>query len=113
MSDDFANFEKDFINKIKHDKSKNVSFFDSNLLNNVHKKVVDKTFRVNENTQTPKKSAGVDNRAQTVINSDKLVRKAGQDLYVSMKQLGDKDVAKKLIFDHIMMLNEIFKEFEE
>ncbi|HPO48767.1 MAG TPA: hypothetical protein PLO89_00435 [Spirochaetota bacterium] len=113
MSDDFGNYEKDFLNKIKQDKSGNASFFDSNLLNNVHKKVLGKTFRINENNQKQQKNDSVNNKAQTVINSDKFVRKYVQDLYVALKQLGDKEIAKQLIFEHIMMLNEIFKEFED
>ncbi|HOV14940.1 MAG TPA: hypothetical protein PK771_11690, partial [Spirochaetota bacterium] len=82
MSDDFTNYEKDFLNKIKQDRSNNVSFIDSNLLNNVHKKVVNKTFRINENPQTQKRTENINtnNRAQMVINSDKLVRKSVQDL---------------------------------
>lgn len=111
MSDDLGNYEKDFLNKIKQDKSSNFSFVDKNLLNNVHKKVLNKTFRVNDNNQN--KSNGLNNKAQMVLNSDKLVRKAVQDLYVSLKQLGDKELAQKLICDHIIMLNEILKEFED
>ncbi len=117
MSDDFANYEKEFLNNIKRDKSQNISFFGSSLLNDVHKKVLNKTFRINDDAT--KKSSNkpstnpTNNKAQMVVNSDVAVRKAVQDLYISLKGLGDKDIAKKLIFDHIMMLNEIFKEFEE
>jgi hypothetical protein len=53
------------------------------------------------------------NKADAVIQADKGVRESVQNLVVSLFELGDKEIALKLIGEHIIMLNEAFKEFEK
>jgi hypothetical protein len=104
--------EKNFINNIKKDKKGSFSFFDKNALNDVHNLLVNKTFRVNDNQSKKQMDNKLSNKANAVIQADKNVREAVQSLVISLSELGDKEIALKLIGEHIIMLNECFKEFE-
>lgn len=103
--------KQDFLNKINQDKSNNFPFADRRLLDNVYNKVVNKMFRINEN---PPSTGGqpVQNKAQRVINADKAARAAMQELILSLSDLKDREIALKIISDHIFFLNDIFKDFE-
>lgn len=105
-----TNDERNFINKIRMDKSKNIPLFDPNLLNKIHSKITDKIQRIAtpETRQVPK----IDNKAQNVIQADIRVRESVKDLLDALSDLQDKDIAKRLIAEHIMILNDIFKMFE-
>ncbi|OHD13036.1 MAG: hypothetical protein A2086_07520 [Spirochaetes bacterium GWD1_27_9] len=118
---DFTNDEKDLLNKIKHNKSSNINFFDKDLLESLHQGVVNKTFRINPDanknkpnvSQKPKVSNNQNqNKSQSVIEADKMFRESVKRLYLSLLELGDKEAARRLIGEHILMLNDIFKEFE-
>ena len=130
---EYSNEEQDLINQINRKKGGGFKFFDDSTLKFIHDKIVGKTFRVNEKTgknpntkpvNKPNQSSNVNQKphnnpppkssdpVQNIISHDKQVREAVQNLYLSLKTLGDKDIAKKLIYEHIMMLNEIFKDFE-
>jgi hypothetical protein len=109
--------EKNLINKIQYNRKNNQKFFDDNLLNNVYKKVVNKTLRIN-NDAGKIKSAGTQisrngTPADNVIRADKNTRAAIQELVLALAELGDPDIALKLIADHIFFLNDIFSDFEK
>jgi hypothetical protein len=112
--------EKEFLNNINRNRQGGFSFFDKDKLNALYNGVVNKTFRVNENAAQNKPKPKIpgnggkmsDNKANTVIQADKQVRAAVQNLVISLSELGDKEIAQRLIGEHILMLNEFFKEFE-
>ena len=120
----FSQDEQDFLNQINTDKSKNVPIFSEDLLNNVYKNITNRLTRVNENvnanpSQTTKKQAPVSSQSQSsgspvenVIAADTALKKDVERLYTALSALGDKEIAKKLVGQHILMLNEVFKEFE-
>lgn len=102
------------INAINRKKSDNKQLFDENLLGNVHKKVTDKFLNVQERGRTGKEGVfSMDQRAENVIAADKNVRESVQSLVISLSELGDSDIAMKLIGQHILFLNDMFKEFEK
>ena len=105
------NQEKDFINKIKQEKSSNIPLFDKDYLSSVHDKVINKIKRVNPKQQ-PQEESRMTNKADSVIKADMNFREAVKELAISLDELNDKEIAQKLLGEHIMMLNDIFKNFE-
>jgi hypothetical protein len=110
--ENYNNDEKDLLNNISRDPKGNYSFFDKNTLNGVHDAVINKTFRIKDNQNKKQMENKLSNKANTVIQADKNVREAVQGLVIALSELGDKEIALKLIGEHIIMLNECFKEFE-
>ncbi|HBI37626.1 MAG: hypothetical protein A2015_01675 [Spirochaetes bacterium GWF1_31_7] len=55
----------------------------------------------------------MDQKVEQIIANDKKVREAVQNLVVSLTELGDSDIAMKLIGQHIIFLNDMFKEFDQ
>ncbi len=108
------NDKQDFLNRINADRSQNFSFGTDKILKNVYDNVVGKTFRMND--KEGKGGGGQpkapENKAQVVINADQDVKKAVQNLVLSLIELGDKEIALKLISEHIFFLNDIFKDFD-
>ncbi|MBN2544843.1 MAG: hypothetical protein JXB50_03535 [Spirochaetes bacterium] len=109
-----TNEEKNFINKIRADKSKNIPVFDNNLLSNIHEKVLNrlKGIQPNQKNTGAMGSSSVNKKAENVIQADIKLRKAVKELIDSLSELNDKEVAKNLLGEHIIMLNDIFKMFE-
>lgn len=108
------NEQQDLINKINHNKKSNIPIFDGNTLNSVHNKVLGRVTgadRYDKNKEIPGK-VKMDAKVEEIIAADKGVRQAIQDLVISLSELGDKDIAMKLIGQHILFLNDMFKEFE-
>lgn len=104
-----TNEERDFLNKIGYDKSKNIPLFNRNALNEIHTRITNRLQRIvpEELKQTPK----IQSKASKVIKADVKVREAIKELLESLIELNDKEIAKKLISEHIWILNEIFKSF--
>lgn len=117
------NDELDLIYRIKRKKDQPSLFSGSVPLSDIHNKIID-TLRShgtipNENDRkstnrysSDNKGNPMENKAQRVMAADKKFREALQELAVSLMDLGDKDIGMKLIGEHIMMLNDVFKEFE-
>ncbi|MCG8570573.1 MAG: hypothetical protein MJB14_10575 [Spirochaetes bacterium] len=104
--------KQNFLNKINEDRSGNINFGYDKVLKHVYQKVMNKTFRVNSEQQKAKQSVPK-NPAERVMASDKQVRAAIQNLVVSLLELGDTEIALKLISNHIFFLNDIFTDFEK
>ncbi len=109
--------EKDLINKINMSKKGNVPFLREGLLDSIHETITNKLQRIDtsKNQKTninQNKGKNMNNKAESVISADKKVRAAIQELAVSLFDLNDKDIAQKLVAEHIFILNNIFKEFE-
>lgn len=107
--------EKDLINRINRSKKGNIHFLREGLLDSIHKTITDKLQRINNFPQkqnNQNKGKTMDQKAEAVILADKNVRAAIQDLAVALFDLNDKDIAQRLLAEHIFILNNIFKEFE-
>ncbi len=108
--------EKDLINRINRSKKGNIPFLREGLLDSIHKTITDKLQRINNFNNNLKsnnyKGKSMDKKVDAVISADKQVRAAIQDLAVSLFDLNDKEIAQKLLAEHIFILNSIFKEFE-
>jgi hypothetical protein len=110
--------EQDLINSINRKKSQGFSFFNNKeLLNSVYGKVVNKEFRINENKRKDNMSnnnqQNMSGKADLVMRNDRQVRESVQNLIMSLVDLGDKDIALKLLGEHIIMMSQAFKEFEK
>ncbi|HNZ26912.1 MAG TPA: hypothetical protein PK385_03525 [Spirochaetota bacterium] len=117
------NDELDLIYKIKRKKEQSNLFRGNIRLSDIHNKVID-NLRSHSTIQSDNNKNSTDRyssdnkgnlmeiKAQRVIAADKIFREALQELAVSLMDLGDKDIGVKLIGEHIMMLNDVFKEFE-
>ena len=101
--------EKEIINKILSEKSANIPLFDKDYLSEVHEKVMNRVTRAND--EKPQQSKAP-NKAEIVIQADKNFRSAVRELVISLSELGDKQIAQKLLGEHIIMLDSIFKDFE-
>jgi len=108
------NNENDLINRINQKNQGGFGFFDKAGLSSLYEGLKDKTFgkKNNDSTNSNKPNIQISNKANAVIESDKILRQAVQNLAISLSELGDRDIAKNLIAEHIIMLNELFKEFE-
>jgi hypothetical protein len=108
--------EQDLINSINRKKSQGFSFFNNKeLLNSVYGKVVNKEFRINDNKRNnmSNNQQNMSNKADLVKRNDRQVRESVQNLIMSLVELGDKDIAMKLLGEHIIMMSQAFKEFEK
>jgi len=117
------NDELDLIYRIKRKKEYPGLFSGNVPLSDIHNKIVDNlrshsTIPSDKNKKTttsyPSNNKGnpMDTKANRVMSADKKFREALQELAISLMDLGDKDIGMKLIGEHIMMLNDVFKEFE-
>lgn len=112
--------EKDVIDKINRSKKNNIPFLREGLLDSIHKTIINKIQRIdnyNNNfsesiLKNQNKGNIMEKKVEAVISADKNVRAAIQALAVSLFDLNDKEIAQKLLAEHIFMLNSIFKEFE-
>jgi len=105
--------ERNLFNKINRDKGKNIPLFGDHILNGVHEKITNRLQRIDPNqNQKAKNVPKIEGKADKVIHADIQLRGAVKDLVDSLTELGDKGVAQKLIGEHIIMLNNIFKMFE-
>ena len=66
---------------------------------------------VNNNNQQNQISAD-EKKVEGIVNADLRIREGVKDLAEALFELNDKEVAQKIIAEHIMMLNELFKTFE-
>ena len=103
--------EQDLINQINR-KKENIPIFNGNPLQNIHDKVVDSLKSHNHAKSQTTNSSNYDNKVKQVIAADKKLRAAVQEFSLSLFDLNDNESARKLIAEHIFMLNNIFKEFE-
>ncbi|HOJ64437.1 MAG TPA: hypothetical protein PLE45_08445 [Spirochaetota bacterium] len=106
--------EKDLINRINRSRRGNIHFLREGLLDSIHKTITDKLQRINNSNQKQNNNKGktMDKKAEAVILADKNVRAAIQELAVALFDLNDKEIAQRLLAEHIFILNNIFKEFE-
>ncbi|HBD92963.1 MAG TPA: hypothetical protein DC057_02190 [Spirochaetia bacterium] len=105
---------QNILNRINRKKSAETPMFDANLLSGVHKKVLNKLVGTDRDNVSPKKGERfMDQKVEQIIANDKKVREAVQNLVVSLTELGDSDIAMKLIGQHIIFLNDMFKEFDQ
>ncbi|MCK4796237.1 MAG: hypothetical protein KAT05_02585 [Spirochaetes bacterium] len=105
--------ESDLINKINKDKNSNIPLFDKDYLSSVHEKVINKVKRTVPQQQQQEQQQNVtSNKAEEVIQADMNFRKAVKELAISLGELNDKEIAQKLLGEHIIMLDSIFKNFE-
>jgi hypothetical protein len=110
--------EQDIYNRINRDKSADFSFIGKELLNSVYNKVVNKAFRINENNEkrinmSSNKMPNYSNKADIVMQNDRQLRDSVQNLIISLVELGDKEIAIKLLGEHILMMSQAFKEFDK
>jgi hypothetical protein len=106
------NDQNDFINNINRNKDNgDMSFFDKGMMSNLHNKIINRISRVNQNNPQDQRQVG--NIMDEVIMADMNFRNSLKELAYSLYRLNDADVAQKLMAEHIMMLNEIFKDFEK
>ena len=108
--------EQDLRNRINRKKDPSLSFFNNkSLLNSVYNKVVNKEFRIDENkgNNMSNSQQNYSNQADIVMNNDRRVRESVQNLIISLVDLGDKEIAMKLLGEHILMMSQAFKEFEK
>jgi len=104
--------EKDFINKINQPRNNNSGNFSGGQLSDIHEKIMNRlkgnNQNVNQNQQSP-----INNKAELVMQSDMMLRESVKNLTNALMDLGDIEIAKVLIAEHIMILNEVFKIFEQ
>jgi Tfp pilus assembly protein FimV len=105
--------EQDIINKIRANKVPNIPLFGKNFLNNIHNKVLNKVQGRSEYQEPESSEPRFANKADAVIHADMNFRKDVTDLAESLIDLGDREIAKKLLTEHINMLKEILKQFKE
>ncbi len=100
----------DFFKRVNQDKSKNVPIFDRNEVSNIHEKIID---RIKGGKGQEAKSSVNNPMANEVIQKDIAFREALANLTNALMKLNDKEIAMKLIGEHIFMLDSIFKDFEK
>lgn len=105
-----TNDEINFINKINKNNDSDLSLFPKGIVEGVHKKIINKLKGIDENKT--QKNAKEHSKADIVIQQDIILREAVKNLAISLEELNDKEIAKKLIGEHIIILSEIFKTFE-
>ena len=111
MSDKNDLNPNDIINKIYEKKGENISLLGENFLSNIHNKIMKKIQRIEDqmpNQESPK----FNSLANAVIEADMSLRKNITELAESLLQLNDKEIAKKLLNEHISILREVLKEFK-
>jgi hypothetical protein len=102
--------EQDIVNKINEKKGINLPFIKKDFVQGIHDKVIN---QVKGTTEQQSQQAGISNAAEKVVYADTQFRAAVQELVVALLELGDNDLGRQLIGEHIMMLNSIFQEFEK
>ena len=100
----------DFFKRVNQDKSKNVPMFDRSEVSNIHEKIID---RIKGGKGQDAKSTVNNSLVDEVIQKDKAYREALTNLTMALVKLNDKEVAMKLIGEHIFMLDSIFKDFDK
>lgn len=101
----------EFFNRVNRDKSKNVPLFDRNEVSNIHEKIID---RIKGGKGGQEAKSSINNpMANEVIQKDIAFREALTNLTNALVKLNDKEIAMKLIGEHIFMLDSIFKDFEK
>ena len=103
--------ERNYFNRINKKREENIPLFGKDVTQNIHEKVVNRILRKDQNQQFQQRNQG-SMKAEAVIQADIVLRKAVKDLTDALTDLKDKDIAQKLIAEHIFMLNNIFKMFE-
>ncbi len=98
--------EQDLIAAINQDQPNGAMFGGGDPLGKVHKQMTDRLM----GHYAPNKSQ--DQKIAAVVLADKKMRNAVKDLTSALFKLNDKEAAQKLLGEHIIMLNQIFKEFE-
>lgn len=126
--------KQDFLNKINEDRSNHHSFIRKDSLSQIHERIINKTMRMDPNAgagngkRSSNSSSSSRNRGQSkasnggkmsmkekaeaVMQNDMQVKEAMQNLILSLSELGDKEIATQILGQHIIFLNDIFKEFE-
>ena len=107
--------QNDLIRKITMDKNQKQSgsLFGKDYLSNIHEKIMGRIRGNNmDNRSYQNSQVNSNSLADDVISADKMLRQSVTDLANALFNLGDKSVAQRLIGEHIMILNEIFKSFE-
>ncbi len=106
--------EMNIVNKINNKKQPNVSVFNKNIISDTHDAIV-RTIR-RENMNPPNKptqaQSKLSSKAEVVKSADVKVRQAISDLVVALCELGDNEIAVKLISDHIFLLRDVFDNFD-
>jgi hypothetical protein len=103
------NDRQNFLNKI-NGKNDNPPLFDRSAVSDIHNKIVNKITRRDGSGQQSKNE--VDAKAELVMEKDIMLRNSVKELVDAIVDLGDREIALKLIAEHIYMLNEVFKNFE-
>lgn len=101
--------ENDIINMINRDKGQNLNLFGKQL-SDVHNKVINQLMgKKNNQQQNPANSQNV---AEMVSKADYMLRDAVNTLAMILIELKDKELAQRLLGEHILMLSEIYKSFD-
>lgn len=103
--------EKDLINKINRDRSKDIPIIGKSKLSSIHDRVINKTMRIDE-IDKKSRELSMQKKVDSVIDADQGVRKSIRELVDSLDDLNDNEIAMKLIGEHIMILSEIFKGYD-
>ncbi len=107
------NEETAFINKIRAERKPNIDIFNKNIITDAHDTIIKAIRRepMDNKTQANKPDP-VSNKINSVKQADIAVRKSISDLVLALADLGDKEIAVKLISDHIFLLKDVFDNFE-
>jgi hypothetical protein len=101
--------ENDIIKMINRDKGHNSNLFGKQL-SDVHSKVIDQLMGKKSNQQ--QNSANSQNIVEMISKADYMLRDAVNTLAMILIELKDKELAQQLLGEHILMLSEIYKSFD-